>query len=82
MTIDFLNDRNPTKLGNRKMAEILVNSITSGLLGRSKRQTQLFQDVHLKFVDILIDKGSFTCTHYYYYFFSKIKKGKFLKHKY
>ena len=51
MTIEhFLNEPNRTKFENREMAEILVNSITRGLLGIQNAQSAaVFQDMQLKF---------------------------------
>ena len=46
----FLNGPNRTTNENRKNAEILVNSVNSGLLGKSKRQNSAgFQESDLKF---------------------------------
>ena len=48
-----LNSPNRTKKETRKNAEILVNSVKSGLLGHSKRQKAIIQDSDLNFRYIL-----------------------------
>ena len=76
----FLNGPNRTKSENRKMAEILVNSVKVTFFGRSKRKNSaVFQDINLNFVHIFIGKCSFT----YIPFVWKIKKtlGKLRKTK-
>ena len=45
----FYSGPNRTKFEKRTNADILVNSVKSGLFGRSKRQNSaLFQDINLK----------------------------------